>query len=119
IARDRQSDGDSSRFNCVVAAARTRRRSAARTESTGASYGTQATGGNVFADAEASGWSVALNLTRIMATHDLPISPLMFSAIKSGAWTEVVAPRGGEDFQIGSIICFREVDASSRYTDAP
>jgi len=53
-----------------------------------------------------------------MATHDLPISPLMFSAIRTGAWNEIVAPRGGEDYQIGGILCFREW-SENHYTDSP
>jgi hypothetical protein len=54
-----------------------------------------------------------------MATFDIAIAPLMFAAIKTGAWTEVVCPRQREDFKHGDVLCFREVDASSRYTDAP
>ena len=54
-----------------------------------------------------------------MATHDVKVCPLMFSAIKRGSWKELIVPRQREDMTQSDIIAFHEYDErANRYTDA-
>ena len=44
----------------------------------------------------------------------------MFSAIRTGSWREVVAPKQREDFKISDLVSFFEFDeGASRYTNSP
>jgi hypothetical protein len=54
-----------------------------------------------------------------MATHDVKVCPLMFSAIKSGSWKALIVGRESQDMTQGDIICFHEYDErANRYTNA-